>query len=87
MHTLACIYANQGRTVEARDLLLKAMAEEHLSEPNSSVWYALASIYEQYGVTDAAIEAYRKVERPEGRINPTSTWVLAQARLKALGAS
>jgi tetratricopeptide (TPR) repeat protein len=87
MHTLACIYANQGRTAEARDLLLKAMVVEHLSEPNSSVWFVLASIYEQYGVTDAAIEAYRKVERPEGRINPTSTWVLAQARLKALGAS
>ena len=87
MHTLACIYANQGRTAEARDLLLKAMAVDNLSEPNSSVWYALASIYEQYGVTDAAIEAYRKVERPEGRMYPTSTWLLAQARLKALGAT
>jgi len=38
-------------------------------------------------VNDAAIEAYRKVERPEGRIAPTSTYVLAKARLKALAAS
>jgi tetratricopeptide (TPR) repeat protein len=87
MHTLACLYAGQGRTAEARDLLLKVMTVASLSEPNSEVWYALGSIYEQYGVTDAAIEAYHKVEKPEGRIYPTSTWLLAQARLKALGAS
>jgi len=87
MHTLACLYAVQGRTAEARDLLLKAMTVANLSEPNSEVWYAFGSIYEQYGITDAAIEAYRKVEKPEGRIYSTSTWLLAQARLKALGAS
>jgi Tfp pilus assembly protein PilF len=87
MHTLACLYAVQGRTTEARDLLLKAMTIENLAEPNSEVWYGLASIYEQYGVTGAAIDAYRKVEKPEGRIDPASTWLLAQARLKALGAS
>ena len=86
MHTLACIYAAQGRTAEARDLLLKAMTVASLSEPDSSVWYVLGSIYDQYGVTDAAIEAYRKVEKPEVRIGPTSTGLLAQARLKALGA-
>ncbi len=86
MHTLACIYAFQGKNAEARDALLKAMASANLSEPNSEVWYAFASIYEQYGVNDAAIEAYKKVEKPEGHIGATSTWVLAQARLKALGA-
>jgi len=87
MHTLACLYAVQGRTTEARDLLLKAMAVQNLSEPNSAVWFGLGSIYEKYGVTDAAIEAYRKVEKPEGQFDPTSTWLLAQGRLKALGAT
>jgi tetratricopeptide (TPR) repeat protein/transglutaminase-like putative cysteine protease len=87
MHTLACLYAVQGRTTEARDLLLKAMTVQSLSEPNSEIWFGLGSIYEQYGVTDAAIEAYRKVEKFEGRIDPTGTWLLAQARLKALGAT
>jgi tetratricopeptide (TPR) repeat protein len=86
MHTLACIYATQGRTAEARDLLLKAMITQNLTEPNSEVWFGLASIYEQYGVVDAAVEAYRKVEKPEGPVSPISTWLLAQARLKALGA-
>ena len=85
MHTLACIYAFQGQNAEARDALLKAMALSNLSEPNSEAWFGFGSIYEQYGVNDAAIEAYQKVEKPEGRIAPTSTYKLAQTRLKALG--
>lgn len=86
LHTLACIYAFQGKTAESRDLLLKAMMAENLSQPNSEVWYGFGSIYEQYGVNDAAIDAYKKVEKPEGRISPVSTYLLAQARLKALSA-
>ncbi|HEY1255393.1 MAG TPA: hypothetical protein VGF01_11470, partial [Terracidiphilus sp.] len=84
LHTLACIYAFQGKTSEARELLLKGMAAENLSQPNSDIWYAFGSIYEQYGINDAAIDAYRKVEKPIGRFGPTDTYVLAQARLKAL---
>jgi len=87
LHTLACIYAAQGKNSEARDALLKAMATANLSEPNSEAWYGFGSIYEQYGVNDAAVEAYKKVEKPEGRIGPTSTYVLAQTRLKALTAT
>jgi hypothetical protein len=64
--------------------LLKAMTAANLSEPNSEVWYGLGSVYEQYGVTDAAIEAFRRVEMPQARFDPTSTWLLAQERLKAL---
>ena len=85
LHTLACIYAYEGKSAEARDTLLKAMTVANLSEPNSEVWYGFGSIYEQYGVNDAAIAAYRKVEKPAGRIGVTSTYSLAQARLKALG--
>ena len=84
MHTLACLYAAAGRTSEARDLLLKGMSAANLSVPNSAVWYALGLVYEQYGVDDAAIAAYEKVEKPEGQIDPEDTWLLAQARLKAL---
>lgn len=87
LHTLACIYAFQGKSAEARDALLKAMASANLSEPNSETWYGFGSIFEQYGVNDAAIAAYKKVEKPEGRIYLTSTYMLAQARLKALGAA
>ena len=85
MHTLACIYAVQGKTKEARELLLKGMSSDSMAEPNSAVWYALGSIDEQYGLPDAAVEAYKRVEKPAGQVNPTDTWVLAENRLKALG--
>jgi tetratricopeptide (TPR) repeat protein len=87
LHTLACIYAVQGKTKEARELLLKGMTSDSMTEPNSAVWYALGSIDEQYGLPDAAIEAYNRVEKPTGQVSPTDTWVLADTRLKALGAT
>jgi tetratricopeptide (TPR) repeat protein len=87
LHTLACVYAYLGKTSEARDLLLKAMTAANLTEPNSEVWFGFGRIYEQYGVNDAAIEAYKKVEKPQGRIAPGSTYLLAQQRLKALNAA
>ncbi len=86
-HTLACLYAAEGKTTEARDLLLKAMALSNLSTPNSEVWFGFGSIYEQYGLNDAAARAYSKVEKPQGRINPSSTYLLAQSRLKILESS
>lgn len=86
MHTLACLYAVHGQTSEARELLLKAMQAGSLNEPNSAVWYGFGSLYEQFGVNDAAIAAYEKVEKPAGRISPSDTYVLAQARLTALKA-
>jgi len=87
IHTLACLYAAAGKTTEARDLLLKAMNLSNLSAPNSELWYGFGSIYEQYGITDAAIRAYSKVEKPQGRITPGSTYLLAQSRLKILQSS
>jgi tetratricopeptide (TPR) repeat protein len=88
MHTLACLYAAQGKTSEARQLLLDGMAAANLAEPNSAVWFGFGSIYEQFGANDAAIAAYRKVTRPETTIvDPVDTWVLAQARLKSLQAN
>ncbi len=86
LHTLACIYAAQGKTVEASDLAQKAMAASQMLKPDSAVWFVYGMIYEQYGVNDAAIDAYRKVEKPEGPLSPFDTWLLTQARLKALGA-
>jgi len=85
LHTMACIYAAYGKTAEASELLQKAMDEDNLIEPNAAIWYGLGTIYEQYGVRDAALLAYRKVERPEGRLAPDETYTLAQTRIKALG--
>jgi Tfp pilus assembly protein PilF len=87
LHTLACLYAAQGKTTEARQLLLDAMSAGNQAEPNSSVWFGFGSIYEQFGENDAAIAAYRKVTPPEGPINPIDTYNLAQTHLKNLHAN
>lgn len=87
LHTLACVYAAQGKTTEARQFLLQAMSSGNLAEPDSSMWFGFGLIYEQYGFPNAAIAAYRHVGKPEGTINPIDTYVLAQTRLKALHAN
>jgi tetratricopeptide (TPR) repeat protein len=91
LHTLACIYAAQGRTTEARQVLKQAMYAGSMTEPDSSVWYALGLIYEQYGARTAALDAYGRVRAHDlddhTYIDPTSTYLLAQARIKALGAA
>jgi tetratricopeptide (TPR) repeat protein len=87
LHTLACVYAAQGKTTEARQFLLQTMSSNNLAEPDGSVWFGFGLIYEQYGFPNAAIAAYRHVEKPEGTINPIDTYILAQTRLKALHAN
>ena len=87
LHTLACLYAETGKTKEAHDLLLRAMDDWNLDEPNDEVWYVLGRIAEQYGERDIAIADYRKLKKPKEILAvPTSTWRLAQMRLKAMGA-
>jgi TonB family protein len=82
-HTLGCIYAQAGKTTEARELLLKAMETSHLEEPNSEVWFGFALIAEQYGVTDAAARMFARVEKPNMDY-PGSTYALAQQHMVAL---
>ena len=87
VHTLALLYGAQGKTAEARQLLLQAMDASFLPEPNPAVWLGFGTIYEQFGDAPAAIAAYKKVIRPEtSLVNPTDSYAYAQTRLKALGA-
>ena len=86
LHTLACLYAEAGKTKEAHDLLLRGMDDLNLDEPNEDYWYAFGRIAEQYGEREIAIADYRKLEKPKEVMDiPESTWRLAQMRLKALG--
>lgn len=86
LHTLACLYAETGKTKEARDLLVRAMDELNLDEPDDDYWYAFGRIAEQYGERGVAITDYRKLEKPKTALAiPASTYQLAQNRLKALG--
>ncbi len=87
LHTTACIYAEMGKTKEAHDLLLRAMDELNLDEPDDDYWYAFGRIAEQYGERDVAISDYRKLAKPKEEMAiPTSSYQLAQNRLKAMGA-
>jgi tetratricopeptide (TPR) repeat protein len=87
LHTLACVYAETGKTKEAYDLLLRAMDDLNLDEPDEDYWYAFGRIAEQYGERDTAISDYRKLEKPKNPMMiPTSSWQLAQNRLKAIEA-
>jgi len=88
LHTLACLYAEVGDTKDAHDVLLRAMDDWNLDEPNDEVWYVLGRIAEQYGEREIAIADYRKLKKPEDVLAiPTSTYTLAQMRLKAMGAN
>jgi transglutaminase-like putative cysteine protease/Flp pilus assembly protein TadD len=85
LHTLACLYAEIGKTKEAHDLLLRGMDDMNLNEPNDAYWYAFGRIAEQYGEREIAIADYRKLEKPKRALEiPTSTYRLAQTRLKVL---
>jgi tetratricopeptide (TPR) repeat protein len=86
LHTLASLYAEVGKTAEARQVLLQAMDVEGLEEPDEKSWYVFGRIAEQFGVCDAAAADYRKLKPPEADVaSTTSTYLLAQRRLKAFG--
>lgn len=83
LHTLATIYAEQGKTREAFQLLLKRMELNNADEPESVDWYLLGRIMEHYDLDELATEAYRKVGR-EGERAADSTVALAKRRLSIL---
>ena len=86
LHTLACLYEEAGKVKEARDLLLRSMDELGLDEPNDDYWYALGRIAELYGERDTARADYLKLKAPTEALQlPSSSYLLAQNRLKAMG--
>jgi transglutaminase-like putative cysteine protease/tetratricopeptide (TPR) repeat protein len=85
LHTLGCVYAEVGKTQEARELLLQAMDGLNLDAPDSDYWYAFGRIAEQYGQYDIAISLYSRVAEPKERnLQPNSSYRLAQMRLRIL---
>jgi hypothetical protein len=83
LHTLAAIYAEQGKTREAFQLVLKRMDLRNEDEPEGVDWYLLGRIMEHYDLEDLAVEAYRKVPKGDER-ETDSTFVLALRRLAML---
>lgn len=60
-HTLACLYADMGKTKEARDVLLQAMDAEGMDQPNEAIWLAFGRIAAEYGLSDVATSLYQRV--------------------------
>jgi transglutaminase-like putative cysteine protease/Flp pilus assembly protein TadD len=87
LHTLGSLYAEDGRTKEARDVFLQAMDLANLDEPDESFWYGFGRIAEQCGEGDLAIAYYKKVAKPKFAVDlPASTYQLAQKRLQFMKA-
>ncbi len=82
-NTLAALYAESGKTVEARQALMKGIDRRHAEEPAADDWFVLGRIAETYGVRDAAIAAYKRVKK--GDDSGTSTWDLTRRRMAVLG--
>jgi tetratricopeptide (TPR) repeat protein len=88
LHTLACVYAELGKTKEAREVLLQSLDARALSQPDANHWYALGRIAEQYGEHEIALEDYAKVTAPTDPATLSlSTYRLAQARVAVLKAA
>lgn len=82
LHTLGCVYAEIGRTKEARDILMNALTISGLGEPNGNFWYAFGRLAEYVGETGIARAYYDKVDAPEEpAARPGSSWKLAQRRI------
>jgi len=82
LNTLAALYADEGRSAEARDALLKSLDASGAAEPQFSDWYVIGRIAENYSIDDAAIEAYEKIPKPLVAFG--TVYELAQWRLAAL---
>lgn len=85
LHTLGCLYAEIGKTKEAREVLIQAMDQLNLEEPDPNYWYAFGRIAEQYGENEVAIADYERVKKPgKAALLPRSSYRLAQMRLAAM---
>jgi len=85
IHTLACLYAEIGKTKEARELLLRAMDSVGMDEPNEPIWYGFGRIAEDYGLEAVALSLYQRVGKGEDEVDsPSSTYNLARLRERML---
>jgi hypothetical protein len=83
LHTLASLYAEQGKTTEAYQTILKSIGQ--LEEPRDYDWYVFGRIAEQYGLRDQAVRAYKRVTLHSDDTEPAySTYALAEKRLALL---
>jgi tetratricopeptide (TPR) repeat protein len=80
--TLAVVFAESGKTLEARQALLNSIDQRVSDRPTPDDYYVLGRIAETYGVRDAALAAYKRVQE---KGTPGEQWKeLAEQRMKGL---
>lgn len=84
LHTLATVYAEQGKAAEAYRVILQAL--ELKGEPDLNDWYVFGRLAEHYGLPESARYYYEKAAESKDDSNPMSTLHLVRKRLEALGA-
>jgi tetratricopeptide (TPR) repeat protein/transglutaminase-like putative cysteine protease len=86
LHTLASIYADMGKTSEAYQVILQALAARIDESPSSDDWYVFGRLAEHYGLPEVARKYYKRVgPPPTPEREALSTHALAARRLAALG--
>ena len=85
LHTLATIYAEAGKTAEARQTILQAFELDETGQASNAMWSVVGRIAEQYGETRTAEDFYTRVKAPEPTESPNySAFTLAQKHLASL---
>ena len=85
-NTLAALEAASGDSKSAVDHLRASLELAHKEAPNEADWLVLGRIYEDLGLRDDAIAAYRRIAAPKIPDALPTMYSVASARLKALGA-
>jgi len=85
LHTLAALYAEQGKTAEAYQLILQSLAARSAEIPDSDDWFIFGRLAEHYRLPDAARRYYARVTPPKpDAVDAISTYRLARRRLAVL---
>jgi len=87
LHTVACLFAVNGRAAEAKEALIKSMDAEGVSALNDDYRLAQGLLAESVGLVDVARELYQAVNPPtKASETEQSSYRLAQNHLKNLPA-
>lgn len=85
LHTLACILGDSGRMLEAQEVFGKYLSRRGGNDPDGSVWLAYGIMAERFGLSETAIDAFKKVVRePDFPYQGVSSFALAQKHLRQL---
>ena len=85
LHTLAAVYADVGRVVEARQTLVNELVAAGREEPEDKEWLVIGRLAQQFGDDEHARAAYSRIPKPEDAIDQiASTYALSRVWMAGL---